>query len=179
MDFLATGEAHPCILTYPRLNRENLWQLRIVSSGELNFCIGDIQPRDGRKGKKEEEESNAMYFHIQSLHQSSCQMTSGGCAERKESKHHGKHLKIHWSQDAMINTTINNSKEPLSKSMCLNKSVENKNIYLQCGILTWRTRTGPTRKLTPSEVKSRCRHGSSLPTMSVQGNAEVISVSFM
>ena len=47
------------------------------------------------------------------------------------------------------------------------------------GILSWRTRTGPTLKLMKLDKKSRRRQSSSLPTKSVQGKAVLRSVSFM
>ena len=47
------------------------------------------------------------------------------------------------------------------------------------GILSWRTRTGPTLKLMKLDKKSRRRQSSSLPTTSVQGKAVLRSVSFM
>ena len=47
------------------------------------------------------------------------------------------------------------------------------------GILTWRTRTGPTLKLMKLDKKSRRRQSSSLPTKSLQGKAVLRSVLFM
>ena len=51
--------------------------------------------------------------------------------------------------------------------------------YSRRAILTWRTRTGPTRKFTPSEVNSRCRHGSRFRLISVDGKMEEATVSSM